>query len=328
MNAQGVKASNVDKSIMSVSPIKRVLAAFIDLICVGVFSLGAYTIGNIIIDNVTNFESEATLQNKRIEHLVINSGLFNVVEEGEDSSSYLDDKYTAIITIYTEDELNELSEDEKNTYISLLNSRFDNLFLNETDEYTHTTKEKYDEIKKSYDGLFEQDENGNYYLVDNFDFKRLIKFYEVTWNKAFEFIQYDTVYVNVMNEINKIRNIDKMNLYLSISLVSLIFFLIVPLFSKYYSTLGKKILRIVVIDSHSEELPPKNKVVLRSLILIVAEILLSFELMAIPLMISFTCACFTKNKSALHDYPVKTKVVLLDDFLAGIEFKKKQIKVD
>ena len=58
------------------------------------------------------------------------------------------------------------------------------------------------------------------------------------------------------------------------------------------------------------------------------EILLSFELMAIPLMISFTCACFTKNKSALHDYPVKTKVVLLDDFLAGIEFKKKQIKVD
>ena len=111
---------------------------------------------------------------------------------------------------------------------------FDNLFLNETDEYTHTTKEKYDEIKKSYDGLFEQDENGNYYLVDNFDFKRLIKFYEVTWNKAFELIQYDTVYVNVMNEINKIRNIDKMNLYLSISLVSLIFFLNKVLFEKCF----------------------------------------------------------------------------------------------
>lgn len=323
MNINGVTTSkDIDKSILPANLFKRLSAAMIDILCVGVFSLGVYTIGNLIIENTTKYESKSVLQNKRVEHLFKNSGLFEIVEEGDDPDSYLDDKYTAIVTIYTEEELNELSENEKIAYIELLQARFDNLYLNEDDVYTHTSKEKYNEFKSEYDGLFQKDENGEYCLVDNYEFKRLVSFYENLWIQSFELIQEDVAYVNIMTEIKKIESLDKLNLYLSISIVALIFYLVIPLCSRYYLTLGKKLLKLVVIDSASEQLPEKNKIVLRALVLIIGEILLSFELLAIPLLLSFTCACFTKNRNALHDYPTKTKVVLLSDYLIGLELKK------
>ena len=140
------------------------------------------------------------------------------------------------------------------------------------------------------------------------DYKELYKFYcQTVAEDGPLFIMKYPGYV----EATKVINACFIGLIIvaPITLTILIFEFIVPLiFRRGYRTFGKLLLKIAVVDSRG--LAPKFwRFLLRFLIFLFLEILLSLVTFAIPLILSFTMAVFTKTNQAFHDYLVGTYVV-------------------
>ena len=90
--------------------------------------------------------------------------------------------------------------------------------------------------------------------------------------------------------------------------ISLIFDLLIPLFSKEGQTIGKHIFGLAVLDKDGYKCK-KIKFILRYIIYIGVEIILGFITMGGVIMISYTMFMFVKNRRCLHDLLVGTIVI-------------------
>ena len=105
----------------------------------------------------------------------------------------------------------------------------------------------------------------------------------------------------------------------SIMIPFLAFYVIVPLASPYNRTLGKKFMKLIVIDVKGEPLK-KYWLVLRSTPFIVTavaalflnEFVYSLGLAILVWLISWGCSIFTRKKRALHDFMAHSVVVKED----------------
>lgn len=119
---------------------------------------------------------------------------------------------------------------------------------------------------------------------------------------------------------NNVSNGLMIVLSLSIFVPFLIFYFVLPLFSKFNQTLGKRFMHLMVIDYRGK---PLNKwfLSLRALpFLLTAIVAILLDSMVISLtialvvfMVSWACATFTKKKRALHDFVALSCVAREDE---------------
>jgi hypothetical protein len=100
----------------------------------------------------------------------------------------------------------------------------------------------------------------------------------------------------------------------------LIFYFILPMFSPYSRTLGKKWMHLAVIDSQGTPLA-KWRLILRSLPFLLSlgaaiflnDLIISTTLLVVVFLISMGLASFTPKRRALHDYTAHSVVVREED---------------
>lgn len=106
----------------------------------------------------------------------------------------------------------------------------------------------------------------------------------------------------------------------SIMVPFLVFYVLLPSFSPYNATLGKRFFHLAVIDVKGEPMK-KWMITLRSLpfvftaviAIFLNEAVFSIGLAVLVFLVSWGCASFTKKKRALHDYCAHSVVIREDE---------------
>ncbi len=277
---------------------KRVTAFLIDLLIVLLTSLFfQYLIFLPIANNYFSYNEKQT--NLVVEK--IGSGLF----------VFVDNEYKVIVDF----------KDEEKEIISAYTSGYKLLNIKEyiyengnSDEYIYYLNafyskfdiEKFNNLKKESnnfkDGEFisEIDESGRLKFCD-----------DVFLEASNDIISYkEGIIDNLQANIYMIELVIEI---LSFLLPMIIFLYIVPLTNKYRSSIGKKIMRISVVNKFYV---PCNMLLLttRFLSFLLIEVLLSLFTIGIPLLISFILCIILKSGQCIHDLLSTTMVLDLDVF--------------
>lgn len=109
------------------------------------------------------------------------------------------------------------------------------------------------------------------------------------------------------NAKRKAISMEMLYLIPTLTVVSFIFFYIIPLCSKTNKTIGKHIFHLIVLDSDGYKLK-KKKLLIRWLTYLIAEVGFGIVTMGSGLLISYTMFLFKKKRRCLHDVTAKSVV--------------------
>ena len=273
--------------MIRVSILKRIGAFLIDFfIFLVLMGLAFGFIFGPIIDSTDRVKS--------IREDYYNAAMESGIYQGDNFSnlSYIDKDYDQKITLFYE------KYDKIETYNKLKSGRFSDYF--DYDETTNTFSEAkneeamtiaYQQILSSYCSKI---------LYDN-----------------------DTEFRKLSDNLSTFNLIEVL---LSISLSGLICYIIFPLIFKNGQTIAKKIIRLQVVSLKGDYQCTWPKIVLRSLVFILFELL--FVLFGgFTVIISLILAIFTKNNQSLHDLISSTTVIDLS-YLPIEENTKRQIELE
>lgn len=291
-------AKDKTNEIPPANSMNRFLAFLIDLICLFLVSSVLNGFLAPVVRNQFYNQSELILQyGERLEstHLYVKEG------EGEKAAYYPLYQHPSYYG-------KTLSDEEKDTYIQLLEDGI--TYFVESEEFTCFTMDDYKSLQKEAESVFSFDETLQKYVVKE-DAKKddILSFYQEACKSSVNSLSKDEKLMTVYKQIMGPRRIE---LLVCVTITAIIFFLIIPLCTKYRQTVGKKMMRLTVVDS-KEKVTSRLFVLYRFLILYPFELLSSVYLFGMPLLASITVACFTKKKSAIHDLILRTKVVSIDD---------------
>jgi len=106
-------------------------------------------------------------------------------------------------------------------------------------------------------------------------------------------------------------------------ITSFIFLWLLPLLSKYRQTIGKRFMKLAVVNKFYI---PANVLILstRYLALMLIEVVLSSFILYLPLIISGILVLVTKNGNSLHDYLSTSQVIDLERFIPFNNMKEYQ----
>ena len=275
----------------------RMIAFVIDILCVFVFSsvLTSF-VAPLVRDRFYNQDQLV----EKYENRVIESGLY-VEKSAEDGKK-------AYYPLYMHPDYadKELTEEEEIRYIDILKEAAQN-FATST-SFTCFTEDDLKELQKADEKVFSFNETTNQYEIKSDAVKAdILSFYKTAVQNEISSLKNDEIIKQTYTKIMRPRYIETI---VSISIVALIFLFIIPICSKYRQTLGKRFMRLTIVKNDKVISRPME--LYRFLILYIVELLGSIFAYGIPLIISLTIMCFSKNKSSLHDLVLKTKVVSLD----------------
>lgn len=275
----------------------RMIAFIIDILCVFIFSSVLTSFAAPAIRN--RFYNQDALVEK-YENRIIESGLY--VESSAENGK----KAYYPLNMHPDYANKELNEEEQSTYIRILETGVNN-FATST-SFTCFTEDDLKELQKANEKVFVyNEETKKYEIKENALKSDIIAFYQSAVQSEINTLSKDEIIKTTYAQIMRPRYIETI---VSISIVAIIFLLVIPLCTKYRQTLGKKFMRLTVV--RNEEIISRPMTLLRFTILFLVELLGSIFAYGIPLIISLTIACFSKNKSSLHDLLLKTKVVSID----------------
>jgi uncharacterized RDD family membrane protein YckC len=112
---------------------------------------------------------------------------------------------------------------------------------------------------------------------------------------------------DIDNAKRKAISMEMLYLIPTITVVSFIFYYIIPLCSKTNKTIGKRIFHLIVLDSDGYKLK-KKKLFIRWLTYLIAELGFGIVTMGSGLLITYTMFLFKKKRRCLHDVTAKTVV--------------------
>lgn len=212
-----------------------------------------------------------------------------------ESKMYVEDDDGSIIYI-----LNDYSRDDLSTY--------DQIIVNNYSKYSATDEIVAFQNSKGEEGSGFVKENDSY--VPGTDDEKLQVFYNNAFNDVSSFLlQNDQELATCFGKLNFYSQISN---FTSVISAALIVYLLFPFVFKNGQTLGKKFLKLYVVDADKDDRAlSKGRLLLRQSSFIVVEIVLSQFTYYIPLVISLIVMLVSKNKVALHDLIART--VVLDD---------------
>lgn len=112
---------------------------------------------------------------------------------------------------------------------------------------------------------------------------------------------------------NSINSLYLLHVFLSFFLASMIFELIIPLFTRYHQTIGMMITKSCLVDKENVIISNK-KIFIRYLFLFILELLVAFLIFSYFGLIfvglfSLVCISFTQNRMSFHDAIIKAKII-------------------
>ena len=276
---------------------KRLLSILIDFVIyfVLMFILSNFVFGPIIT-NSDNYKNNYSIYEEKL----INS---NLVVKDENKNT---------VFVYQVGKLETV--DDFNKYDNILIQFYTNFNSEKSEENVNA----YNEAKKDYKSIFNYDETTKVATLKENIFDTSSQNYKANMVNVSNYFYY-----SYSNALNFMRNNDKdfansynalifnlnMKKYLSIGIAALIPFLILPL-CLHGQSLGKKVmgLQIRKFESNLGEVN-MSTILLRSIWIIVIDIMGSYLLYCIPAVISIIMLVANKDSMTLHDMICKTIVV-------------------
>lgn len=149
--------------------------------------------------------------------------------------------------------------------------------------------------------------NNEYIIKDTVDITKLEVFFNNEYDKALTlFNNYDDVYLNLARSIT---GYSIFTILLSLTLSSLILYLIIPLLMKNGETIGKKLFSIGLASARDGFKVRKSQIIIRYLSFYFIEIIVSIIAVGLPLIVSFSMLVFNKKGYTIHDYLAATVLV-------------------
>lgn len=158
---------------------------------------------------------------------------------------------------------------------------------------------------KEESGLFEKI-GDTWEIKGSATFNELNQFYEEQYDIALNYFSHDD---ECLTLARKITVVSILEVFLSLTISIVIFFLIFPLIFKERQTLGKKLMGLAVVSRKDGIVAKRRHYLMRFLAFYVIEILLTVFTFGIPLIVSVSMLFFSKEKITLHDYLSATLVI-------------------
>lgn len=214
-------------------------------------------------------------------------------------------------------EIRELKEEKKTKeeYIQFLDEQL--LAFYQEESFENAKIETYYEAKEK-SKYFVLSEDGTWTVKAGTTSEELVTFYEGEVKTALNLLAHDDLCITLARKIT-IHWISVFGLGILIPI--LLFCFLFPMVLRNRCTLGKKICSIGVVSRKDGLLAKRSQMCIRFLVFLSLEVILSIFLFGIPLLVSFTMMCFTKEGTSLHDYLSATITV---DTRACLLFETKE----
>lgn len=193
-------------------------------------------------------------------------------------------------------------------------TNFDNLVLisEDYDQKITLFYQKYDDVKNynelkanDYKNYFEYDESTDTYIPTKDDKEMAVVYVAILNNQCTKILAKNSAYVDYSIRITSYQTLE---LLISGVIGAVINYIVIPLILKNGQTLGKKLLQLYVISLNGDYHCTWVKLVFRSIIFILGEILLGVISLGIIPVLSLVFACINKKEQSLHDVIVGTTI--------------------
>lgn len=274
------------------STFRRISAGIFDFFTCIITSLLLFMVTILIIENSSVYKTNISNRNE----ILLNSELYvendaniikvnNFLDSNEDLT--YNEKSERMDTILNHFFVNKNFFEEDNTSI------YNKLKSEAKDGDSYLFDEGYDRV------LTNTDYDATYY-----------EFYKDAVDTAVGYLNLNSTYSESAKTIFVIYTV---GIVLTYIFPYLIFFLLIPLiFKTGYQTLGKKIMKIAIINFNGVN-ANKKKFLCRFAIFYFFEIVLSLVTFLIPLIVSISMMVISKTHQSLHDYVCGTYVVSVEN---------------
>lgn len=295
------------KRIVLAKRSQRFLAALVDLLIILLTTVVLFLF--VVYPITFNFSSYHE-KNQKLLDAYEQSELF-IVDKEEGKFCAISEFREQYITLDNLTEIEITYEDK--TYVINTMERLYTYYTEKIETFFATSNYDLDRFKSevlligSEDALISSFDPTTYEITITTDETKALKFViDQCENAATTFV--NSKYVQQIDSAK--RNAIAMEmLYLipTLTVVSFIFFYIIPLCSKTNKTIGKYIFHLIVLDSDGYKLK-KKKLLIRWLTYLIAEVGFGIITMGSGLLISYTMFLFKKKRRCLHDVTAKTVV--------------------
>ena len=230
------------------------------------------------------------------------SNYLNTVEQYTErmieSNLYIKSNNTVIELINSKDK--DTNERDFYKYVDSKLTKFYLEFSNEGINIENYNKNK---VESNYFEII----NNEYIIKNDVSNESLKTFFNEEYTKALTlFNNYDDVYLDLAR---KITNYSIFTIILSLTLSSLILYLIIPLCMRNGETIGKRLFFVGLASAKDGFKVKRSQIVIRYLVFYTLEILVSIIAVGLPLIVSFSMLVFNKNGYTIHDYLAATVLV-------------------
>ena len=223
------------------------------------------------------------------------------VQELVDSKMYEEDENGNVIFV-----LDNFTLDELATYDEIITYNYN------LEEYSTNGPAALEEFKNSKTDMmkeyFTYDQETDTYTPNQDNESEILTFYSNAFNDLSSFLLVNNE--TLANAYSKLNFYNQIERFISILIVSVVLYIVIPLILKNGQTIGKKVLKVYVVECDKEGLGlSTSKLLLREGTFVVVEVILSMFTYYIPLILSLIVLVATKNRVSLHDVVSRTMVI-------------------
>lgn len=286
------------------SKLHRIFAAVLDMLIAVIFaSLVSLFIINPIFVNSASYQTN---------YKVYENGLLSteLYQKDENNSS----KLTCVIDLLNTDGSVMFSIDKIDDYDSNLISFYSNYSNEKVEEYQNT---------KETSNIYEKNELNEYVLVESVNINDAYNFFSTSYINATKYFFTQNESVNEAYYFLSLTSTYSTIIPIGISL--LLCYVLMPLVFKDGQTIAKKLFSLKVVSLKEDKQLTKGQIVLRGMFFVFVELVLSYFMYFIPIVISILFLLINKNHLSLHDYIGQTYVI---DTLSSVQNKDNVIDVE
>ena len=295
---------NIERKKASLN--NRLAAACLDIF---ILMMGFILLNNFFVIPIFNLTSD------------YNQVYDTYVQELVDSRMYEEDENNNVIFV-----LDNFTLDELTTYDEIITYNYN------LEEYSTNGPSALEEFKNSKTDMmkeyFTYDQETDTYTPNQDNESEILTFYSNAFNDLSSFLLVNNE--TLANTYSKLNFYNQIERFISILIVSIVLYIVIPLILKNGQTIGKKVLKVYVVECDKEGLGlSTSKLLLREGTFVVVEVILSMFTYYIPLILSLIVLVATKNRVSLHDVVSRTMVIdTLEDIPEKEEIVDKRLIVN
>lgn len=295
---------NIERKKASLN--NRLAAACLDIF---ILMMGFILLNNFFVTPIFNLASD------------YNQVYDTYVQELVDSRMYKEDENNNVIFV-----LDNFTLDELTTYDEIITYNYN------LEEYSTNGPSALEEFKNSKTDMmkeyFTYDQETDTYIPNEENESEILTFYSNAFNDLSSFLLVNNE--TLANAYSKLNFYNQIERFISILIVSVVLYIVIPLILKNGQTIGKKVLKVYVVECDKEGLSlSTSKLLLREGTFVVVEVILSMFTYSIPLILSLIVLVATKNRVSLHDVVSRTMVIdTLEDIPEKEEIVDKRLIVN